>query len=751
MSKKSLRVYFVPRGEGRLTGMLVRAWSSFFDAPEPSAFGASEEDVLAKLETRLERMEIEGKDSIDRYLWDEPFQTRTVRVDVHPLSTVKKRPVIGKREIPLVLTYAYCPLQGGGYRVMVPRLGGWFILEDLALAPAMLRHAIGSALMGESPRWIYDFRNEGAEYVREWSPAVLRSRTKSTEREESAEFPTLRAVADDLVERAARGKLARAIGEVPAFERWRREEMRMPPRSLVIIGPPGVGKTAFVRRVAHHFASMRSAETRVPRIWSTSADKILAGMIYLGMWQERCHRLVEELADEGDYLYVDRLSPLLAAQPDGTSIADVLAPSLAEGSISLLAECTESEWEHARRKHPSFAAMLTPIRLEEPEANELLALVDAYASRKGTRIHPAGLRRLVAHLAAFQRDVAFPGKAMRFVDWLAGDAGERRALFYARDIEEAYAKYSSIPLALISDEHPAGSADFAATLKARVIGQESACDACGRLLARLKAGMSDPERPSGTLLFVGPTGVGKTELAKQLARAAFGDASRLVRLDMSEYMLRGSAARLLEARPGTRSLAQQIREQPLSLVLLDEIEKAHPEVFDVLLGLLGEARLTDASGRLVDFRGTIVVMTSNLGVSAKRAAGFESAAGDDFARAVRMHFRPEMFNRIDYVLSFRSLAPRDVERIVDIELAQLATRTGLVRRALRLRVSAEAKKRLAHLGYDPARGARPLQRVIEERVLVPIAARMAADAAFRDRDVHVLGEDETAAAFCVRV
>jgi ATP-dependent Clp protease ATP-binding subunit ClpC len=428
----------------------------------------------------------------------------------------------------------------------------------------------------------------------------------------------------------------------------------------------------------------------------------------------------------------------------------MLDPSLQAGEISIIAECTDSELEHARRRNAAFCARFTPIRIDEATTSETLTLLAQHASRKNVQIHPAGLRRLVMHLAAFQREMAFPGKGFRFVDWLTGE-GAKAAQLYPRDISEAYSRYSGIPFGLISDDQPAGSAELGASLKARVIGQDAACDTCGRLLARLKAGMTDPERPCGTLLFVGPTGVGKTELAKQLTRAAFGDPSRMVRLDMSEYMHRGSAARLLDAGSGVRSLAQQVREQPLSLVLLDEIEKAHPEVFDVLLGVLGEARLTDTGGRLVDFRGTIVVMTSNLGVSSKRAAGFGESAGDDFVRSVRRHFRPELFNRIDAVLSFRALSEDDVTRIVDLELDQIRARTGLVRRAIRVAVSDAAKRRLAALGYDPLRGARPLKRVLEERVLVPIAARMAEDAAFREREVRVVHGAEEAPGFVVRV
>jgi ATP-dependent Clp protease ATP-binding subunit ClpC len=299
---------------------------------------------------------------------------------------------------------------------------------------------------------------------------------------------------------------------------------------------------------------------------------------------------------------------------------------------------------------------------------------------------------------------------------------------------------------LVSDDHPASAEDMSGALRARVIGQDAACDACGRMLARMKAQMNDPERPIGALLFVGPTGVGKTELAKQLTRTVFGDDQKMIRLDMSEYMLRGSAQRMLDVSPGTTSLAARVHQDPLSLVLLDEIEKAHPEVFDLLLAVLGEGRMTDSSGRLVDFRGTLVVMTSNLGVTEQRPVGYGNAPAGDFLRSVRQHFRPELFNRIDHVLSFRHLSPVDVARIVDLEIAALATRTGLARRAIRLTVSAGARAWLAEHGHHPTRGARPLKRLLEERVMTPVAALLAGDATIRRAEIAIVAKGEAVSA-----
>ena len=761
-TKGTLRVHVVVHEDGHRSGKLLRTWSGLFDRPAPGAYGVTTQDLYDELEAKLEALEIESPGAIRRYLWEEDFRTQKVRVDIHPLFSVKKRPVIGKKEIPLMLTYAHCPLKGGGHRVMLPRFEGWFIVEDLSLAPEMLRHFVSTLLLGEHPQGIYDLREVGEEFITEWSPDVLKRQGDIViERQARDPHAELSRVGDELVARAAKGKLAPAVGESPTFDGIKTHTLGARPPSLLLVGPSGAGKSTLVRRIAFHHAEAKKGTGEEaappPRIYSTTKDRIIAGMTYLGMWQERCIRLARELGEDGDYLHVASLGGLLEAQHDGAAIADFFEPGLGDGSVRMIVECTQEELERARRARPSFIQHFTVVRVDEPSAVETITLALAYARRRHIDVHPAAMKRLVRHLSALERGVAFPGKALRFVDWMAterkGDSKESPKKLYPKDASEAYSRYSGVPLTLLSDDVAAGPAALAGLLKERVIGQDAACDACGRLLARFKANLADPERPCGVLLFVGPTGVGKTELAKQLARTTFGGEERMIRLDMSEYMLPGAAARLTTARAGTSSLAAKVREQPLSIVLLDEIEKAHAEVFDLLLGILGEGRLTDDAGRFVDFRTTMIVMTSNLGVTETRPAGFGEATGGDYLRKVRAHFRPELYNRIDYVLAFRALAPEDVERIVDLELASVVKRAGFLRRAIRLRPSALARARLGERGYHPTRGARPLRRLIEEVVMTPIAAKIAADPEFRERVVPVVAEGETApgSGFFVRV
>jgi ATP-dependent Clp protease ATP-binding subunit ClpC len=441
---------------------------------------------------------------------------------------------------------------------------------------------------------------------------------------------------------------------------------------------------------------------------------------------------------------------------------DLFLPALLAGEASMMAECHPAELEGLQTHHPNLANHFQIVRFDPFPANLMPGIMGEYLRRKspGLEIERNGLRRLTQHLDFFQRDMAFPGKAFRFLDWLVqrerdqlpkggASEGDEKRVLHGEAVSRAFSDATGLPLDLIADDRVAGPEHIAERLREGVVGQDRACSTCARVLARFKAGIDDPDRPIGSLFFVGPTGVGKTEMAKQLARYMFGNADRMIRVDMSEYMLPGSSQRLLAVGPGVRSLAEQVRQQPLSLVLLDELEKADAQVFDLLLAILGEGRLTDDDGRLVDFRMTLICMTSNLGVHEREAAGFagpEGSAEDErdkgFLRVVRSHFRPEFFNRIDHVVPFRRLSTEDIRRIVDLELAKLRERSGLLRREIRLRVTPAARDLLAERGWHPTRGARPLQRVLEEQVMAPLSVLLAANPQLERATFDVRTRDE---------
>ncbi|MCW5807709.1 MAG: ATP-dependent Clp protease ATP-binding subunit [Deltaproteobacteria bacterium] len=769
MSRPSFRVFLTKHHGGLVSAVLLRSYRVLFDTPPPAAMAEDAETALRRLAPQAALL-ADDDDELERYTWDDTLELRRVEIDIHPGRPDPRGYVISRSRVPIRLGYAAVRIEGAPlYRVIVPRFDWTFVTEDLTTVPDTIRSLVFAALVGDSPASLYDLRREVEEEIVAWSPLEGKVRAKRDAAEEAPPAPVLEAVAEDWVGLARANRLRAVVGVDPTFAQLAPlvDAKRLP--SLVLVGPRGAGKSALVRRLARALLDRsRGKQGRRRRLWSTSADRIVAGMIYLGMWQQRCLSIVQELADSEDVLYVDRLADLLAPMSDGASIAELLAPSVIAKELSLVAECDEAELVRARQRFPALVDALRVVRVHEASPPETIALLEPYGQRQAppVAISHEGARRLVELLGAFRRDSAFPGKALAFVDYLATRPGRRAPAtappandpvdaiapgespetaapagpeLSVGEITAAFGAWSGLPVELLAPERALDTRAIAVALQKGVIGQDHACEVAARVIARLKAGLDDPQRPVGALLFAGPTGVGKTELAKQLARYLFGDAERLVRVDMSELVTGAAIARLITPSPAGTSLADRIRRQPLSVVLFDEIEKADAAAFDLLLGVVGEGRLTDALGRLVDFRMAVIVMTTNLGAADPTPAGFGPgrADGADHAGAVRAFFRPELIGRIDSVISFRPLAPDALERIVELELDKLRRRPGLVARNLRLEMTPSARTRLAALGHDARLGARPLRRTIEDLVVAPLAERMARSPSWRDATIRI--------------
>lgn len=507
------------------------------------------------------------------------------------------------------------------------------------------------------------------------------------------------------------------------------ELLRTEQRCVIVVGEAGSGKTTLIADAVRQAKPPK--QRRQPLYWLTSAGRLIAGMKYLGEWEERVQAVIGELEEISGQLCIENLLDLVTTGGrDGHgSIAAFISDYIRSNELSVIAEATPEELASCRQRLPGFVELFQIVLLEpldRQQAVRILSQLHAELNKKtAIKIKPDVLQTVYDLHARFFGTAAFPGKAVAFLRALIEEAWAAQwdELTQHRTIAAFVAK-TGLPEQFLRDDLALDVNEVYETLSAEVIGQPVACRAAADLICTFKAGLTDPKRPIGSLLFCGPTGVGKTQLAKSIAQFCFGqgrDQERLVRLDMSEYALPGSAARLNSSATEYGSgLIEKVRQQPFVVLLFDEIEKAHPEVFDALLGLLDEGRLTDDRGRTGDFRSAMVILTSNLGVANKPAVGFGRSELADFERSVRGFFRPEFFNRLDQVVPFGALDQEHVIQITRLELAGLARREGLAKRHLRLEWHPDLIDHIARQGLDRRYGARFLQRIIEQQLVAPL-------------------------------
>ncbi len=521
---------------------------------------------------------------------------------------------------------------------------------------------------------------------------------------------------------------AELVGGAETLERL--EALLLTPRrgSVLLVGEEGVGKSAFVEA----FCSRHGA-TRL--LFSTSAAQLVAGMSGFGEWQERVTEVARAAEELDAVLYFENLRELLGERPErgGVDVAGVLRPYVVNGRLRLLGELTPDAVDGASRRQPALFAALARVTVT-PSTREAARLVLAAHARRWQRDDGPSLENdaQAAILEVTDRYLpyrAFPGKAVRLAEELAATAREGESIGADRAYD-AFSAKSGIPGFLLRPDRALSVDELVVRLGERVVGQREAVRRVAETLSVVKARLSPEGRPLSTFLFVGPTGVGKTEVARALSSLLFGSEERMVRFDMSEYTDPFAALRLIRGTPrGGGALTSRVREQPFCLLLLDEIEKAHPSVFDLLLQVLGEGRLTDGEGRTTFFHNAIIILTSNLGAGDdKGPIGLRAAAPDRHARylrAVEEAFRPELVGRLDRVVVFEPLTEEELEAVTDLAIRRVGERRGLMEHGVALEVTEAARKILAHGGHDVRYGVRALRRHLEAMVVVPISRVLA--------------------------
>ncbi|EUJ26580.1 ATP-dependent Clp protease ATP-binding subunit [Listeria floridensis FSL S10-1187] len=613
--------------------------------------------------------------------------------------------------------------------------------------------------------------------------------------------PTLDSLARDLTVIAREDNLDPVIGRSKEIQRVIEVLSRRTKNNPVLIGEPGVGKTAIAEGLAQQIVRNEVPETlRGKRVMTLDMGTVVAGTKYRGEFEDRLKKVMDEIRQAGNViLFIDELHTLIGAGGAEGAIdaSNILKPPLARGELQCIGATTLDEYRKYIEKDAALERRFQPIKVDEPSVEESIQILhglrDRYEAHHRVAITDDALEAAVRLSDRYISDRFLPDKAIDVIDEagskvrlkayttpsdlkhlemelgelrkekdaaVQGQEFEKAAAFRDKEkkirqkldeqkldwkekqgrdnsevteevVAEVVASWTGIPVMKLAETETDKLLNMEKLLHERVIGQDEAVKAVALAVRRARAGLKDPKRPIGSFIFLGPTGVGKTELAKALAESMFGDENAMIRVDMSEYMEKFSTARLVGSPPGYvgyeegGQLTEKIRQKPYSVVLLDEIEKAHPDVFNMLLQVLDDGRLTDSKGRVVDFRNTVIIMTSNIGaqeMKEDKSVGFNvtdmtkdhKAMQHRVLQELKKAFRPEFINRIDETIVFHSLTEKELKRIVTLLTEQLTKR--LAERDIHVKLTEGAKAKIAKEGYDPEYGARPLKRAIQKNI-----------------------------------
>ena len=564
----------------------------------------------------------------------------------------------------------------------------------------------------------------------------------------------------DLTMLAASGSFDPVIGRDEEIRRSVQILSRRSKNNPVLIGEPGVGKTAVAEGIAAYIAGSDAPDSMAgKRLVALDLPALLAGTKYRGDFEERVKAVLKDVKKAGDViLFIDEMHTMIGAGSAEGAIdaANILKPALGRGEVQIIGATTPEEYRRHIEKDAALERRFQPVKIAEPSRSDSLKMLGAVRQslekHHGVKISDAALTAAVDLSARYINDRFLPDKAIDLADEAAAHIRvSGGGLVTAEDIAGIVSMWTGIPVANLSADETKRLCNMESILHRRVIGQNEAVTAVSRAIRRGRVGLSDPDRPIGSFLFLGPTGVGKTELCRALAEAVFGESDAMIRLDMSEYMEKHAVSKLIGSPPGYvgyedgGQLTERVRRKPWSVVLFDEIEKAHEDVWGILLQIMDDGRLTDSAGRVVSFRNTIIVMTSNVGAKSisdgRPRMGFTPDGGDEaqLMRArineeLRRTFKPEFLNRIDETIVFRRLSRAEIRSIAERMLLTVAERFKAL--GMTLSVPDQVVDFLAERGYDEKYGARPLRRAIRSMIEDKAAELMLTDSLGRGDTVQ---------------
>ena len=654
----------------------------------------------------------------------------------------------------------------------------------------------------------------------------IRGTRRVTDKNPEEKYRSLKRFGTDLTELARAGKLSPVIGREEEIRRVIQVLSRKTKNNPVLIGDPGVGKTAIAEGLAQKIVRSEIPETLVDKkLIALDLGQLVAGAKYRGEFEDRVKAVIKEVQDaQGQViLFIDELHAVVGAgaAEGGMDASNLLKPALARGELQCIGATTIDEYRKYIEKDPALERRFAPVMVVEPTIEDTIEILNglrpSYEEHHNVKITDGAIRAAANLSARYITDRFLPDKAIDLIDEAASKAhidaiyvpphiqkmeselreledrereaalsekyeaaarfkqkrlqlldklkeqkaqeerrtGRRESIVDAEQIAQIISQWTGIPAMNLLRDEAEKLERMEELLHERLVDQENAVRLVSEAIRRSRAGLSDPKRPIGSFIFMGPTGVGKTELAKALAELLFSDEERLVRVDMSEFMERFDVSKLIGAPPGYVGyeeggrLTEAVRRKPYSIVLLDEIEKAHPEVQNVLLQVLDDGRLTDGKGRVVNFKNTVIIMTSNIGseflqnlperAEDERSRGEYDSIREQVLAKLRQSFRPEFLNRVDEIVFFRPLGREQVRQIVGLILKNLEPR--LHENGLRLEVDDAVKDMLAEKGFDPTYGARPLKRTVQRLIENPLASHIIRGDFTGKSTVHVLLKD----------